>query len=60
MIKRVLTEKGTIIDALIKKAKAGDVQALRGINDRLRGKPLQQVWLDDDVISALTIEWLSE
>jgi hypothetical protein len=57
LIRRVLAEKGPIIEALIKKVKTGDVQALREINDRLLGKPHQQLWLDDETISALTLRW---
>lgn len=60
LIKRVLAEKGPIIDALIKKAKTGDVQALKEINDRLLGKPHQQLGLDEETISALTVRWQSE
>jgi hypothetical protein len=60
LIKRVLKEKGPLIEALIGKAKTGDVQALKEINDRLLGKPLQQVGLDDETINALTVRWEGE
>ena len=60
LIRRVLAEKGPIIDALIKKAKKGDVQALREINDRPLGKPHQQLGLDDETINALTVRWEGE
>jgi hypothetical protein len=59
LIRRVLEEKGPIIEALIGKARSGDVQALREINDRLLGKPHQQVGLDE-TINALTVRWEGE
>ena len=57
LIRRVLAEKGPLIDALIKKAKKGDVHALKEINDRVLGKAHQSLGLDDDTIQALTIRW---
>lgn len=60
LIARVREEAGPIIDALIAKARKGDVQALKEINDRVLGRAHQQVGLDEETISALTFRWLSE
>lgn len=57
LIKRVLAEKGPIIDALIKKAKKGDVHALKEINDRVLGKANQQIGLDDETMKTIRFIW---
>jgi len=43
LIERVIKEKGPIIEALIKKGKKGDVQALREIFDRILGRANQSL-----------------
>lgn len=42
------TELAAIAEALVKKAKEGDVPAIREIGDRLDGKPTQPIAGDDD------------
>lgn len=43
LIRRVLIEKGPLIDALIKKGKEGDVKALSEILDRVLGRATQDI-----------------
>ena len=57
LIKRVLEEKAPIIEALIAKAKKGDMFAIKELHDRALGKPHQPFGLDDATINALTITW---
>jgi hypothetical protein len=39
----LLKEKSPVIRALIRKAKKGDVNAIREIHDRVMGKAVQQI-----------------
>jgi hypothetical protein len=43
LLKRVEEEKGELIDALIAKAKTGDIAALKEINERTMGKVVQPI-----------------
>lgn len=43
LFKRIEEEKGPIIEALIDKAKSGDIQALKEINERHLGKVIAPV-----------------
>jgi hypothetical protein len=60
LIKRVLEEKGPIIEALIKRAKKGDVQALKEINDRLLGKSSQIIDLGEETMKTITFLWQNQ
>jgi ribosomal protein L17 len=43
LITALLKEKSPVIRALIRKAKKGDVNAIREIHDRVMGKAVQQI-----------------
>ncbi len=47
LVKKVLAQKGPIIDALINKALTGDVPALKEIQERLLGKVSDKLVLED-------------
>lgn len=54
LIQRISEEAVPIIEALIKRAKAGDMQAIKETNDRVIGKVKDKVELDGRATFSLT------
>jgi hypothetical protein len=55
IIEKVTAEKEPIINALIAKAKDGDVPAIRELYDRALGKATQPVSMDEDMFEGIQI-----
>lgn len=56
---RVATEIGPICDALIKKAKSGDIRAVKELLDRAWGRPAQSLVLEPETFKLEIINYKS-